>query len=360
MPVGGKPLRFGQGIFRFKPDGSALEYVRASNNNTWGLGITEDNLIIGSTANGNPSMYLPMANRYYEAVNGWSAARLETIADSQRFYPLTAKVRQVDFHDRYTAGSGSAIYTARAFPKAFWNRVQFVAEPTGHLLGQFYLERRGADFIAHNARNFAASDDEWTSPIYGEVGPDGALWVVDWYSYVIQHNPTPRGFRAGKGAAYETPLRDQTHGRIYRVAWRRAGPAAPPRLADATPQQLLAALKNDNLLWRLHAQRLLVERGHQDVVPALGQLVGDPEVDEIGLNPGAIHALWTIQCYNIRPRPCVAPPPWCCHETTRRSLPSSRADCSTIPTRRSAWPRCSPAPKCRPPTALAPPCSPCC
>jgi len=292
--VGGKTIRFGQGIFRFKPDGSALEFVRSSNNNTWGLGITEDNLIIGSTANGNASMYMPIPNRYYEAVNGWSASRLETIADSQRFYPLTDKVRQVDFHGRYTAGSGSAIYTARSFPKEYWNRVQFVAEPTGHLLGHFYLERRGADVMAHNARNFAASDDEWTAPIYGEIGPDGALWLVDWYNYIVQHNPTPRGFRAGKGAAYETPLRDKAHGRIYRVAYKEAKPSGKIDLSKATPQQLVAALKNGNLLWRMHAQRLLVDRGDKSVVAALRELIRDRSVDEIGLNPAAIHALWTL------------------------------------------------------------------
>jgi putative membrane-bound dehydrogenase-like protein len=148
--VGGKRIRFSQGIFRFKPDGSQLEFVRSSNNNTWGLGISEDNIIFGSTANGNASMYMPIPNRYYEAVRGWSASRLETIADSQEFFPITEKVRQVDWHGKYTAGAGSAIYTARSFPREFWNRVQFVAEPTGHLLGKFYLEPRGADFIAHN------------------------------------------------------------------------------------------------------------------------------------------------------------------------------------------------------------------
>jgi putative membrane-bound dehydrogenase-like protein len=354
--VGGKDIRFGQGIFRFKPDGSKLEYVRASNNNTWGLAITEDNIIIGSTANGNASMYMPIPNRYYEAVNGWSAARLETIADSQRFYPITEKVRQVDFHGRYTAGSGSGIYTARQFPKEYWNRVQFVAEPTGHLLGHFYLERRGADFIAHNARNFAASDDEWTAPIYGEVGPDGSVWIVDWYNYIVQHNPTPRGFRTGRGAAYETTLRDKEHGRIYRVTYdanggledRAAASSSPrpspsgrgsvlgriqagqsdlsatrnvsdsqatgqrsslstrgtrqkgnksPTLQGASPSQLAATLKNDNLLWRMHAQRLLTERGklESDLEKQLVALIRDQSIDEIGLNPSAIHALWTLQ-----------------------------------------------------------------
>ena len=49
-----------------------LEFVRSSNNNTWGLGISEEGLIFGSTANGNPSMFVPIPNRYYESVRGWS------------------------------------------------------------------------------------------------------------------------------------------------------------------------------------------------------------------------------------------------------------------------------------------------
>lgn len=293
--VGGKELRFGQGIFRFKPDGSELEFIRSSNNNTWGLGLTEDNIIIGSTANGNASMYMPIPNRYYEAVNGWSAARLESIATSQRIFPITDKVRQVDWHDQYTAGSGSAIYTARSFPRKFWNSAQFVAEPTGHLLGLFFLERQGADFVAQNARNLLASDDEWTSPIYAEVGPDGALWVVDWYNYIIQHNPTPNGFDNGKGNAYETPLRDKTHGRIYRVAYTRGEPSDVPVLNASKPSTLIAALKNDNMLWRTHAQAMLVGRGQKDVVPQLANLIRDPSVDALGLNPAAIHSLWILK-----------------------------------------------------------------
>ena len=117
--------------------------------------MSEDNIIFGSTANGNASMYMPIPNLYYEAVNGWSASRLETIADSQRFYPLTDKVRQVDYHGRYTAGAGSAIYTARSFPSEYWNKVQFVAEPTGHLLGKFHLEARGTDSSRTTAAIFS-------------------------------------------------------------------------------------------------------------------------------------------------------------------------------------------------------------
>ncbi len=73
--------------------------------------------------------------------------------------------------------------------------------------------------------------------------------------------PTPPGFKTGKGGAYETPLRDKTHGRIYRLVAKSAKPAPPLSLKDATPEKLVATLNNDNMFWRLHAQRLLVERG---------------------------------------------------------------------------------------------------
>ena len=82
-----------------------------------------------------------------------------------------------------------------------------------------------------------------------EVGPDGALWVIDWYNYIIQHNPTPRGFRTGRGAAYETPLRDKTHGRIYRVAHNVRRKPPPQRITapgDSETPNLDNATRNSS------------------------------------------------------------------------------------------------------------------
>lgn len=293
--VGGQPVSFGQGIYRFRPDGSKLEFLGSTNNNTWGLGISEDNQVFASTANGFPSFYLSIPNRYYEQVEGMSARGSVPIADTPHFYPVTDKIRQVDFFGSYTAGAGSALYTARSFPEKYWNRVAFVAEPTGHLLGQFLLQPAGAGFVARNDFSFLASDDEWTSPIAADVGPDGAVWMIDWYNYIIQHNPIPRGFEKGRGNAYETPLRDKTHGRVYRLVWDGAKPAAKMDLAHASPGQLVEALKNDNMFWRMTAQRLLAQRGDASVVPDLIKLADDPSVDSVGLNTAAIHALWTMQ-----------------------------------------------------------------
>jgi putative membrane-bound dehydrogenase-like protein len=296
LTVGGETHRFRQGFFRFRPDGSKLEFLRSTNNNTWGLGISEEGIIFGSTANGNPSEHMPIPNRYYEMVRGWAPSLvLRGIADTYRFRPITEHVRQVDFHGGYTAAAGHALYTARAYPKEYWNRAAFVAEPTGHLVGTFVLRRDGTHFRSSNPFNLFASDDEWAAPIMAEVGPDGNVWVIDWYNFIVQHNPTPQGFRTGRGAAYESDLRDKTHGRIYRVVYEgNGGKPNTFTLAGATPEKLVETLKNDNLFWRRHAQRLLVERGERDVLPALYALAKDTTVDEIGLNAGAIHALWTI------------------------------------------------------------------
>jgi len=296
--VGGKNFQFAMGFYRFRPDGSEFEFLCSTNNNTWGLGMTEDGCVVGSTANNCPSVYMAIPNRYYEGVPGMAAKRLESIAETHNFHPVTDKIRQVDAHGRYTAGAGHAVYTARTYPPAYWNQVAFVNGPTGHLTGQFRLERQGSQLISRDAPPLVASDDEWTAPILAEVGPDGNVWVIDWYNYIVQHNPTPRGYKTGKHGAYETPLRDKKHGRIYRIVHKDAKPTGGSRpalaLGDAAPAELVAALKNDNMFWRLHAQRKLVERGKRDVVPALIDLVRDSSADGAGINGGALHALWTL------------------------------------------------------------------
>jgi putative membrane-bound dehydrogenase-like protein len=294
--VGGKSVFFGQGVWRMKPDGSALEFLASTTNNTWGLGFSEEGHVFGSTANLDPSFHLAIPNRYYEQVlgGGLRSGRLEDIADSSRFWPLTEKVRQMDQHGNYTAGAGHALYTARSLPKEYWNRVAFVSEPTGHIVGRFLVQAVGATFRTRNEFNFLASDDEWTSPISAEVGPDGAVWVIDWYNYIIQHNPIPKGFEKGKGNAYVTPLRDKRHGRVYRITHKDGKPSKTFDLSKASPAQLVEAIRSDNQLWRMHAQRLLVERGDASVAADLVKIVDDPGKDEIGLNAPAVHALWTL------------------------------------------------------------------
>ena len=103
------------------------------------------------------------------------------------------------------------------------------------------------------------------------------MWVIDWYNYIVQHNPTPPGFQTGKGNAYVTPLRDKKHGRIYRIVNETAKLSPKLDLDKATPEQLVAALKNDNMFWRLQAQWRLVERGKADVLAGAGRAGADQQ-----------------------------------------------------------------------------------
>src|SRR5262249_52838667 len=77
-------------------------------------------------------------------------------------------------------------------------------------------------------------------------------------------------------------------------------PAAALNLSQATARDLVRAVQNDNLLWRLHAQRLLIERGSAQpdqigqIEEDLVRLIRDRTVDALGLNVPALHALWTL------------------------------------------------------------------
>ena len=79
-----------------------------------------------------------------------------------------------------------------------------------------------------------------------EVCPDGQVWMIDWYNYIVQHNPTPAGYKIGKGNAYVSRLRDKKHGRIYRIVYGKE-PSQPMSLAGASGLELVDALKSDNM-----------------------------------------------------------------------------------------------------------------
>ncbi len=300
--INGKKFQFAQAAFRFKPDGSDFEVMTGSTNNTWGLGFSETFDVFGSTANNDPSFNMAIPNRFFDGIEGLPTpgqrgvgSGYQSIAAFYAVHPLTPYIRQVDVFNGYTAGAGHYLYTARSFPREYWNRIAFINEPTAHLIGQGIIEKQGAGFVTRDGWNLAAGAEEWFAPVHTQVGPDGAVWFADWYNFIIQHNPTPPGFSNGAGNAYESSLRDHQRGRIYRIAYKNAPPAPKRSLSVKDTSGLLDALASDNMLWRLTAQRLLIERGQKDVVPQLQALVKNTTVDAIGINGGAMHALWTLK-----------------------------------------------------------------
>jgi len=292
--VGGEHHDFGMGVYRFKKDGSKLEFLQRTNNNTWGLGFNEQGNAFISTANGNPSTMFTIPQRLYRGLDGLGDSVTDRLTDTARIITLTNLFRQVDWVGAFTSAAGHGLYTARSWPQEYWNQRAFVAEPTVQLVAEMVLEKEGESFRAEYPRNLIASDDEWFSPIMAEVGPDGQVWIADWYNYIIQHNAESNRQEPTPGNAYANPLRDRQHGRIYRIVYEGGETEKPLNLKDAGTGTLVEALTHPNMRWRKHAQRLLVESGDQGAVDGLIALVEDSSTDEIGLNPGAIHALWAL------------------------------------------------------------------
>ena len=299
--VGVDSLQFGQGIYRFPSDGSELEYLSNTSNNTWGLGFSEDFDVFISTANNTHTGFFGVPRRYFDRVN-LSETGVEKLDSHYGMHIGIKNLRQVDVHGGFTAAAGHSLYTARSFPKEYWNRVAFVTEPTGRIIHRVMLEQDGSGFKeGEDGWNLLTSGDEWAGPIQAEVGPDGSVWVADWYNFIIQHNPTPNpqsaGVQAenGEGNAYINPLRDKSHGRIYRIVYKGNQSKSPVSSLDKKDSKgLIAALSDKNMFWRTTAQRLLVENGDKSVLPALYVLVASSKPDEIGVNAPAVHALWTI------------------------------------------------------------------
>jgi putative membrane-bound dehydrogenase-like protein len=292
--VGGVQQRFTQGTYRFKADGSALEFLHQFSNNSWGHSANAAGDQFGGTANGAPLFYGGIPATHVPArMRVMTAKKINT---EDNVHTITPNYRQVDVMGGYTAAAGSNFIESAKLP-ARLQGMAMVCEPTMKTVSLMDVKSAGAGMTAGDGFNLVASTDEWMSPVFAEVGPDGAVWIADWQNYIIQHNPTPSersgGYTAktGRGGAHENDLRDHSRGRIYRVVWREAKePAALLKLNPADPAQLVAALSSDLQERRLTAQRLLVE----------GQLTtaAEPLKKLLAANDGsvaALHALWTLQ-----------------------------------------------------------------
>ena len=195
----------------------------------------------------------------------------------------------------FTAACGLTSYQGGAFPEGYNKNVTFVAEPASNLIHVDKLEPSGATFKAHRIheqKDFLTSKDAYCRMVNTYIGPDGALYIVDFYRQIIEGPEFMSEDVLKKVDVYN----GTGTGRIYRVS---ATDAAPPewtkglKLGDASAAELVEKLDDKNIWWRSNAQRLLVDRNSAEAIPALENLAQNK-----GKTMGRLHALWTLEGMN--------------------------------------------------------------
>lgn len=279
---------------RFRPDQRLLELTSGKTQ----FGHTFDNWghhILGN--NSNHIYHEVIADQYLQRNPGLLVSNAtQTLTDhGTEVFPITLNPERQLLTNvgTFTSACGNVAYTGGDFSEPFNKDVYFVCEPVSNIVHADQLKGNGASFTALRAgrakKEFLASTDAWFRPVNMYVGPDGALYVVDYYRQIIEHPEWMSEEAVRSGALYNGSDR----GRIYRISRTDAKPAdwmKGLQLGDATDQALTGELSNPNSWWRMNAQRLLVDRGDKNVVPLLTDLA------ENAADPLArLHSLWTLE-----------------------------------------------------------------
>lgn len=190
----------------------------------------------------------------------------------------------------FTAACAPHIYRGGLFPGEFSGNA-FICEPAGNLVKREILTAMNGTLAAKAAypqSEFLASNDERFRPVNLTTGPDGALYITDFYRGVLQHRESFTTYL--RSYSEERGLDQPLHlGRIWRVVPAGAKPSAKTALHTETPPQWVAYLESPNSWWRETAQRLLVERGDLGIAPALKRLASSGATEM-----SRVHALWTL------------------------------------------------------------------
>jgi putative heme-binding domain-containing protein len=157
-------------------------------------------------------------------------------------------------HPKYC---GCEIVSGRHLPEA-WRGNLITPDFRGHRVCRFTLAPEGSFYTATLQADLIRSNHPAFRPVDVKMGPDGAIYIADWYNPIIQHGEVD----------FRDPRRDVSHGRIWRVT-AKGRPLVPrPQLVNAKTADLLDALKADEDWTRHHARRVMKERG-KSVLPEL-------------------------------------------------------------------------------------------
>jgi putative heme-binding domain-containing protein len=249
-----RPITMNSGnTYRMRADGSHAEYFTHGQVNPFGLAFDPLGNLYSCDCHSRP-VYMLLRGAWYPSFGKPN--------DGIGFGP------EMVTHDHGSTGiAGIGYYAAQQFPAAYRGTV-FVGNVVTNRINHDRIEWHGSSPKGIEQPDFVWSEDNWFRPVDIELGPDGALYVADFYNRIIGH--------------YEVPLphpgRDHERGRIWRIVYRGTeGKAAPaPASIDRTRSaepDLITDLGDPNLAVRISASNQLVARAGADTASSVRQVM---------------------------------------------------------------------------------------
>ncbi len=194
--------------------------------------------------------------------------------------PFTHAMGSIVKHRHQKAAyCGIHFFDSDAYPAEYRERL-YMGNIHGSGINVDVLSRAGSTYRGTAAPDLLAANDAWFMPVVQKTGPDGCLYVLDWYDR----------YHCYQDARRDPEGIDRLKGRLYRIRYQDTPRAQPFDLAAEDDEALIARLHSPNVYYRDVAQRLLAERNDPETRPRLEQLVGDASV----ARKTRMHALWAL------------------------------------------------------------------
>jgi putative heme-binding domain-containing protein len=256
--------------YRFKLDGSHVEYFTHGQVNPFGLCFDPLGNLFSSDCETRPIFQLLRG--------GWYPS-FSKPHDGLGFAPQM----MAHMHGS-TAIAGIVYYAADHFPEEFHDNI-FVGNVVTNCINRDRLERHGSSYKAVEQPDFVKSDDPWFRPVALQMGPDGALYVADFYNRIIGHYEVD----------LKHPGRDRERGRIWRIIYTgkdgKNRPKAPRQdWTKASVAELIDDLGHPNLAVRMKAMHQLAGRDDKKINDAVLALM-KPE----SKHWQRMHGMWVLE-----------------------------------------------------------------
>ncbi|MFA6546722.1 MAG: family 16 glycoside hydrolase, partial [Limisphaerales bacterium] len=300
-------------LARFTPDGSRFENLTAGPNNIWGLTISREGETWIQEANdiGRPLVpYEPgtlVVTGSKDRLRPYQPLQPATLAPPQMGGTGLSGLALADdsntpFRNKFATEAGAKIF--------------FLANPITSVINVVKATPDGPRYRYEKIADLLTTSDRWFRPVAIAFGPDGCLYITDWYNKIISHNEVPRTH----------PDRDKTRGRIWRVRHKDQARTTPPDLTKLGDKELLAQLASPNSRIARLAWLEIIDRKATGLAPELEKRVADKSA------PADQRLAWLWALEGLRPVPTALiqslaadPNPNLRHEAARLTAAQSRS-----------------------------------